>query len=79
MFDNQCGSGFLFPGYFERSSFHVLFCNIPKSKNLCAKSSLDDSFLIFGTVRSAYARSREVWTAGLAERALRPQGEIGLI
>ena len=51
MFDNQCGSGLLLlPGFSERSSFHVLFCNVPKSKDLCAKSSLDKSFLIFRTI-----------------------------
>ena len=31
---------------FERSSFHVLFRNIPKSKSFFAKSWLDASFLI---------------------------------
>ena len=50
MFDNQCDSGLLLPLYFERSSFHVLFRNVPKFETLCAKSSLDNSFLIFGTV-----------------------------
>lgn len=50
MFDNQCGSGFFHRVAFEVPSFHVLFCDVPKSKNLCARSSLDDSFLLFGTI-----------------------------
>ena len=36
MFDSQCGSGLLGPG-FERSSFNELFRNLPKSKRLLLK------------------------------------------
>ena len=66
MFGNQCGSTILLPSYHERSSFHILFRSVTtlKTSGPSLRSRTRSSYLV---IFRAHARSRKIWTAGLAE------------